>query len=47
MLCLAGALWSKKLLSVVTDGASNMTGPLQGAMTRFEENALPGFFRFW
>lgn len=44
---LLGPVWDKKLLSVATDGAKNMTGRVQGAVTRFGNVCLPGFFRVW
>lgn len=48
LLCgVLGIHWWKKLLSVATDGAANMTGRYQGVVTRFEQLALPGFFRIW
>lgn len=42
-----GEMWRFKLLSVATDVACNMTGRLQGAVTRFENATLPGFYRIW
>ena len=30
-----------------TDGEKKMTGHIQGVATRFEQAALPGFFRIW
>lgn len=37
----------QKLLSVATDGASNMTGWYKGALTRFAALPLPGFYHVW
>lgn len=42
-----GSCWRNKLLSVATDGARNMTGRVQGAVTRFQQVCLPGFIRIW
>lgn len=44
---LLGQQWHRKLLSAATYGASNMTGRIQGAVRRFSNVALPGFFRVW
>lgn len=44
MNCLAGDLRSKMHFSVATVDTSNMNGRLQGAVTRFEGNALPNFY---
>lgn len=44
---LVGPSWKEKLLSAATDGASNMTGRFQGAVTRIENECCPGFFRIW
>ena len=33
------------MLSIATDGEKKMTGHIQGVDTRFEQAALPGFFR--
>ena len=35
------------MLSITTDGEKSMTGHIQGVATRFEQAALPGFFRIW
>jgi hypothetical protein len=39
--------WKQKLISVSTDGASNMTGSQQGLVTRIDRECLPGFYRIW
>ena len=39
--------WKQKLISVSTDGASNMTGSQQGLVTRIDRACLPGFYRIW
>ena len=39
--------WKKKLISVSTDGASNMHGRHQGAVTRLDQVCLDGFYRIW
>ena len=39
--------WKSKLISVSTDGASNMHGRFQGAVTRLDDVCLPGFYRIW
>lgn len=44
---LFGDLSSTKLISVATNGASNMTGRVQGAVTLFEKSTLSGFFGIW
>ena len=35
------------MLSITTDGEKKMTGHIQGVATRFEQAALPRFFRIW
>lgn len=39
--------WRHKLISVATDGASNMHGSIKGAVSRFDKETLPGFYRVW
>ena len=39
--------WKSIRLSITTDGEKKMTGHIQGVATRFEQAALPGFFRIW
>ena len=39
--------WQSIMLSITTDGEKKMTGHIQGVATRFEQAALPGFFRIW
>ena len=39
--------WKSIMLSNTTDGDRKMTGHIQGVATRFEQAALPGFFRIW
>ena len=39
--------WKKKMISVSTDGASNMHGRHQCAVTRLEEVCSDGFYRIW
>ena len=39
--------WKKKMISVSTDGASNMQGHHQGAVTRLDEVCYDGFYRIW
>ena len=39
--------WQSIMLSITTDGEKKMTGYIQGVATRFEQAALPGFFRIW
>ena len=39
--------WRKKLISVSTDGASNMQGRYQGAVTRLDDVCCDGFYRIW
>lgn len=42
---LLGDMWKDKMISSATDGARNMTGKVAGAVTRFEREGYPGFFR--
>lgn len=35
------------VVSISTDGERKMIGRIQGVATRFEQAALPGFFRIW
>ena len=37
--------WKSIMHSTTTDGEKKMTGHIQGVATRFEQAALPGFFR--
>ena len=37
--------WKSIMLSITTDGEKKMTGHIQGVATRFEQAALPGYFR--
>ena len=39
--------WQSIMLSITTDGENSMTGHIQWVATRFEQAALPGFFRIW
>jgi len=39
--------WRSKLVSVSTDGASSMTGPSKGVVTRLEKEALHKIYRVW
>ena len=39
--------WKQMVVSISTDGKRNMTGRIQGVATRFDQAALPGFFRIW
>ena len=39
--------WQNIMLSITTDGEKKMTGHIKGVATRFEQAALPGFFRIW
>ena len=39
--------WKSIMLSITTAGEKSMTGHIQGFATRFEQAALPGFFRIW
>ena len=39
--------WKSIMLSITTDGEKKMTGHIKGVATRFEQAALPGFFRIW
>ena len=37
--------WQSIMLSITADGEKSMTGHIQGVATRFEQAALPGYFR--
>ena len=37
--------WKSIILAITTDGEKKMTGHIQGVATRFEQAALPGYFR--
>ena len=39
--------WRKKLISVSTDGASNIHGRHKGAVTRLDQICLDRFYRMW
>lgn len=39
--------WTKKCVAVSTDGARNMTGRVQGLVTRIQHCCLPGMLRIW
>jgi len=39
--------WKKKMISDLTDGASNMHGQHQGAVTSLKEVCSDGFYRIW
>ena len=39
--------WKKKMISVSKDGASNMHGRHQGAITRLNEVCSEGFYQIW
>lgn len=39
--------WKNMIVSISTDGERKMTGRIQGVATRFEQAALPGFYRIW
>ena len=39
--------WRKKMISASTDGASNMQGRHQGAVTRLDQVCNGGFYRVW
>lgn len=44
---LLGNVLKHTLVSVAKDAARNMTGRLSGAVTRFERDTFPSFFRVW
>ena len=39
--------WKSIMLSITTDCEKKMIGHIPGVATRFEQAALPGFFRIW
>lgn len=43
----SGNYCDKKLIALATDGASNMMGKLQGAVTHLDYYALSGFIQIW
>jgi hypothetical protein len=47
MRALCGVSWKTKLVSIATNGARNMTGRIKGAITRFSQGTLRGFYRVW
>jgi hypothetical protein len=47
MTVLCGESWKDKLVGICTDGARNMTGRVNGAVTHLAAGTLPGFFRVW
>lgn len=44
---LFGEEWKTKMISVASDGARNVTGRYQGAVTRFEIVCFPEIYRIW